>query len=171
MAQREGTMSGGRRSSQREWVTGPGSGGVWCRRIAEPAGNVIALLGRIEATDQAATYRRAAMLFQLKRMLTAHALAEEDVIYPMLHDDLQRAESAGRLYREHADMKMRLFELEHNAKDDASWIEDLRTLRRVVEEHTREEEQEEFPKLRAALGEARTADLLGEAQREKSMVL
>ena len=43
--------------------------------------------------------RRNAMLLQLKRMLTAHALAEEDIVYPMLHDDAQRREQAKKLYR------------------------------------------------------------------------
>jgi hemerythrin superfamily protein len=203
MAQHESRMWGGRRSSQREWITGRdlaafGAGALvsfLASRVAPPATgralgslramagtdpfdalaqdhrNLIALFGRIEATEQTATYRRATMLFQLKRMLTAHALAEEDVVYPMLRDDAQRAEAASRLYREHADMKIRLFELEHKSKDDPSWIEDLRALRRIFEEHARDEEQEEFPKLREALDEARRADLLGQVQREKSMLL
>ena len=132
---------------------------------------VLALLDRLAETDNTATMRRAAMLFQVKRMLTAHALAEEDVIYPMLHDDAHRAEEAKKLYREHADIKVRLFELEHKAKDGASWIEDLHALRRIVADHAREEEETEFPKLRAALDERRTSNLLGEVHCEKSMLL
>jgi hemerythrin superfamily protein len=139
--------------------------------LAQDHRKVLALLDRLAETDNAATIRRAAMLFQVKRMLTAHALAEEDIIYPMLHDDAHRAEEAKKLYREHADIKVRLFELEHKAKDDPSWIEDLRALRRLVAEHAREEEETEFPKLRAALDERRTSNLLGEVHREKSMLL
>jgi hemerythrin superfamily protein len=139
--------------------------------LAQDHRKVMALFDTIEATDETATVRRAAMLLQLKRMLTAHALAEEDVVYPMLRDDAGRSEEANRMYREHADIKIRLFELEHKPKDDLSWIEDLRALRRVVGEHVRVEEQNEFPRLRAALDEARTTDLLGEVQREKSMLL
>jgi len=132
---------------------------------------VLALLDRLAETVNAATMRRAAMLFQVKRMLTAHALAEEDIIYPMLHDDAHRAEEAKKLYREHADIKVRLFELEHKAKDGPSWIEDLHALRRIVSDHAREEEETEFPKLRAALDERRTSNLLGEVHCEKSMLL
>jgi hemerythrin superfamily protein len=111
------------------------------------------------------------MLFQAKRMLTAHALAEEDIIYPMLHDDAHRAEQAIQLYREHADMKIRLFELEHAAKDSSKWLDDLRSLHQIVEKHAKEEEEVEFPKLRAALNDRRTANLLSEVHREKAMLL
>jgi hemerythrin superfamily protein len=139
--------------------------------LAQDHRKVLALLDRLAETDNAATMRRAAMLFQVKRMLTAHALAEEDIVYPMLHDDAHRAEEARKLYGEHADIKVRLFELEHKAKDDRSWVEDIRALRRIIAEHAREEEETEFPKLRAALGERRTSNLLGEVHREKSMIL
>jgi hemerythrin superfamily protein len=139
--------------------------------LAQDHRKLLALLDTIAETPNDAVGRRTAMLFQAKRMLSAHALAEEDIVYPMLCDDAHRREQASRLYREHADLKIRLFELEHKAKDDPSWVEDLRALRRVVAEHAREEEESEFPKLRAALGEQRTASLLGEVGREKAMLL
>jgi hemerythrin superfamily protein len=129
------------------------------------------LFEAIEATDNSATMRRAAMLFQLKRMVTAHALAEEDIIYPMLRDDAHRKEQALKLYRDHAEVKVKLFELEHRPKDDPSWMTELKALHHMIESHAREEEQVEFPKLRAALDEAQCANLMGEVQREKSMLL
>jgi hemerythrin superfamily protein len=132
---------------------------------------LLKLLDTIEQTDQSARGRRAALLFQLKRTLTAHALAEEDVIYPMLHDDAERQDMARRLYREHADMKVRLFELEHQPKDDPAWMHKLRELRRIIEQHAHQEETSEFPALRSALGKDRTAQLLSEVQREKALVL
>jgi len=139
--------------------------------LAEDHKKVLALFGRIEETDNSAVTRRNAMLLQVKRMLTAHALAEEDIVYPMLHDDAQRREQAKKLYSEHAAMKVRLFELEHKAKDDPTWIEELRELHRVVAEHAHEEEQIEFPKLRAALNQTQCTTLLGDVSREKSMLL
>jgi hemerythrin superfamily protein len=139
--------------------------------LAQDHQKVLALFDRIEATDDSAIARRNSMLFQLKRMLTAHALAEEDIVYPMLHDDAQRRDQAKRLYREHAEVKVRLFELEHKAKHDPTWIEDLRTLHQMILQHAQEEEQIEFPKLRAALDNAQCVNLLGEVQREKSMLL
>src|ERR671922_163926 len=64
--------------------------------LAQDHRKALALFERIEATEPSATARRAMMLFQLKRMLTAHALAEEDVVYPMLRDDAHRNEEATR---------------------------------------------------------------------------
>src|SRR6266566_3275413 len=108
--------------------------------LAQDHQKVLALFDRIEATDDIAIARRNSMLQQLKRMLTAHALAEEDIVYPMLHDDAHRREQATKLYREHAEVKVRLFELEHKAKDDPTWIQDLRTLHRMIAQHAQEEE-------------------------------
>jgi hemerythrin superfamily protein len=139
--------------------------------LAQDHMKVLALFGRIEQTENSAVMRRNAMLLQLKRMLTAHALAEEDIVYPMLHDDAQRQEQAKKLYSEHAMVKVKLFELEHKAKDDPTWIDDLRALHRMVAEHVHEEEQIEFPKLRAALDQSQCTNLLGEVSREKSMLL
>jgi hypothetical protein len=47
---------------------------------------------------------------------------------------------------------VRRFELEHEAKDDPTWIEDLRTLQQIIRQPAEEEEEEqiEFPKPRAA---------------------
>ena len=139
--------------------------------LAQDHRKVLALIDHIEATDPAARARRSMMLFQLKRMLTAHALAEEDIIYPMLRDDAEREEMASRLYREHAEVKVRLFELEHRAKDDPNWIAELRGLRALIAEHARQEEESEFPRLRAVLGRSRTAGLLSEVQGEKALLL
>ena len=139
--------------------------------LAQDHKKVLALFEAIEATDNSATMRRAAMLLQLKRMLTAHALAEEDIIYPMIRDDAHRKEQAIKLYRDHAEVKVKLFELEHKPKDDPSWMPELRELHHMIETHAREEEQMEFPKLRAALDEGRCANLMGEVQREKSLLL
>ena len=139
--------------------------------LAQDHQKVLALFDRIEATDDTAIARRSAMLLQLKRMLTEHALAEEDIVYPMLHDDARRGAQAKKLYREHAEVKVRLFELEHKAKDDPTWIADLRSLHRMIQQHVQEEETIEFPKLRAALDNSQCANLLGEVQREKSMLL
>ncbi len=139
--------------------------------LAQDHRNVLALFDVIGKTDASARLRRSTLLFQLKRMLTAHALAEEDIIYPMLRDDARRVEAANQLYREHAEMKIRLFELEHQAKDDPGWSTKLRELREIIAAHARQEEESEFPRLRAALDGQGKSRLLGEIGREKALVL
>jgi hemerythrin superfamily protein len=139
--------------------------------LAQDHRNLLGVFDAIERTDSSARLRRATLLFQIKRMLTAHALAEEDIIYPMLRDDVQRQEMANQLYREHAEMKIHLFELEHQAKEDAGWIAKLRDLRGIIEKHARQEEDSEFPRLRAALSGDGKSRLLGEIRREKALLL
>ena len=139
--------------------------------LAQDHKRALALFDRLEATDASMVSRRSAMLLQLKRMIAAHALAEEDIIYPMLCDDAHRREQALKLYRDHSEVKVKLFELEHKAKDNPSWIEDLRALRQLFASHAQEEENLEFPKLRAALDESRRSSLVGEVSREKALLL
>jgi hypothetical protein len=74
--------------------------------LAQDHRRVLALMTRIEATDQSAITRRNIMLTQLKRMIAAHSLAEEDIVYPMLHEDAHRREQANKLYRDHAEVKV-----------------------------------------------------------------
>jgi hemerythrin superfamily protein len=139
--------------------------------LAQDHQKALAVFDRIDATDTSMVTRRNMLLTQLKRMITAHALAEEDIVYPMLYDDAHRREQALKLYRDHAEIKVKLFELEVKPKDDPSWIEDLRTLRQIFASHAHEEETVEFPKLRAALDNSGRVNLLGKLSREKSLLL
>jgi hemerythrin superfamily protein len=139
--------------------------------LAQDHQRVLAVFDRLEATDTSMISRRNAILTQLKRMIAAHALAEEDIVYPMLCDDAHRREQALKLYRDHAEIKVKLFELEVKPKKDPSWIEDLRSLRQLIASHAHEEETVEFPRLRAALDESRRVNLLGKVSREKSLLL
>jgi hemerythrin superfamily protein len=139
--------------------------------LAQDHQKALAMFDRIAATDDAMVMRRNVLLTQLKRMLSAHSLAEEDIVYPMLCDDAHRREQALKLYRDHAEIKVKLFELEVKPKDDPSWIGDLRALREIVATHAHEEEAVEFPRLRAALDESRRVNLLGKVSREKSLLL
>jgi len=89
----------------------------------------------------------------------------------MLCDDAHRREEALKLYRDHAEIKVKLFELEVKPKNDPSWISDLRALRQIFAAHAHEEETIEFPRLRAALDNSRRVNLLGKVSREKSLLL
>jgi hypothetical protein len=59
----------------------------------------------------------------------------------------------------------------HGAKDRSKWFDGLRSLHQIVEKHAKEEEDVEFPELRAALDATRTANLVGEVHCEKEMLL
>ncbi len=130
-----------------------------------------ALLGELADTPDQAIFGRTQRLFRLKHRLAAHALAEEDVVYPLLGYHGHAADDARALYREHADMKMLLYKLEQMPKDDPAWRGTLLDLKALIEGHIREEEDVEFPRLRAALDEAGLMRLSAHIHREKALLL
>jgi hemerythrin superfamily protein len=132
---------------------------------------ILSLLDDMEHSPDHATVRRTQLLLRLKRRLAAHALAEEDVVYPLLHDRAHEEEDTRRLYAEHADMKMHLFALEQMPKDDPGWRARAGALRALIAEHARQEEEVDFPKLRDRLDDRATVRLSGSVQREKALVL
>jgi iron-sulfur cluster repair protein YtfE (RIC family) len=133
----------------------------------------IALLRDMEQSQSRgrSAFHRAQLLLRLKRGLAAHALAEEDVVYPLLHDEAKAIEETKHLYDEHADMKIHLHALEQMPKDAPEWTARARALRQLVEEHARQEEDVDFPKLRRALSEQAAARLSSNLQREKALIL
>lgn len=108
----------------------------------------------------------------MKRRLAKHALAEEDVVYPLLNDEADRREAAKHLYDEHAQMKILLFEIEMALMHGEPWDEPVQKLRQMVESHAREEEQEQFPRLREVLNERkRLSQVAGQLHREEALIL
>ena len=55
-----------------------------------------------------------ALFVALSRSRGRHALAEEDVVHPVLHTEA--GAGAQQLYAEHAEMKVHLYELENALK-------------------------------------------------------
>lgn len=129
------------------------------------------LLAAMERSTDDAVYRRTQGLFRLKRRLAAHALAEENAVYPLLASEEERADRARQLYAEHAGIKVHLHALETLPKDSAVWNAHLRDLATLIEDHARDEEQVEFPRLRRRLDAEKAASLAGRIQREKAFIL
>src|SRR5438477_10731248 len=55
---------------------------------------LLALLDKMENARQSSAVRRATLFYLFKRKIAKHAMAEEDVVYPMLTDDAERADAA-----------------------------------------------------------------------------
>jgi iron-sulfur cluster repair protein YtfE (RIC family) len=132
---------------------------------------VVAMLARLEHATDATTAGRMALFLAVKRALTKHSLAEEDVVYPILHDDVHDEEGSLNLYEEHADIKIHLFEAERAIMRDAAWLEPVRALRGVLEEHIRHEEEVEFPKLQRMMDRTRARTMSLGIRREEAMVI
>lgn len=152
-------------------AAGSASGRDPFRALADDHRHIMALLNEMEQTHPSATFRRTQLLLRLKRRLAAHAMAEEDVVYPLLHDRAHEEGDTRRLYGEHADMKMHLFALEQMPKDDPAWLGRVTELKMLIAEHVHQEEEVDFPKLRDALSRRATARLSGSVRREKALLL
>lgn len=129
------------------------------------------LLAQMIQSRGRGTAYRAQLFLRLKRGLAAHATAEEDVIYPLLREEAGAEDAALRFYGEHGRIKTHLYALERLIGDEAAWIARAADLRMLVERHAREEEEVEFPRLRALMDEEEMKRVARHVRREKSMIL
>lgn len=93
---------------------------------------------------------RRAALRDLSMVLTAHANAEEAVLYPAMANESSKA-SAGMAYEEHAMTRIQMGALETLDPMGQDWRDKLGHIRGAVLHHVHEEEGSRFPKLRQAI--------------------
>jgi len=132
---------------------------------------ILATLDRMLAEPADSTAKRATLYLALKRKLAKHALAEEDVVYPLLHNQGEDTEASKELYDEHADMKILLFELEELLKSGEDWSAQVRSLRDIIQDHVNDEEQVVFPKLRQIFDGDHARVVSGQISREEALIL
>jgi iron-sulfur cluster repair protein YtfE (RIC family) len=133
--------------------------------------DILGILGRMQDAGQSSRPRLAALFLSLKRTLGKHALAEEDVVYPVLHAQAGAEEAAKRLYAEHGDIKIHLYAIEQALKDGGGWAPHVQALQTLVARHIQDEELVEFPRLQRSLGADRSRTLAGQIRREEAMLL
>ena len=138
--------------------------------LADDHRQLLSLLTSLAEGAADGAFMNTQRLLRLKRRMAAHALAEEDVVYPVLFEH-ERQEHARRLYAEHAEMKVHLHALEEMAKEGPAFADRVRRLHDLVESHGGEEERDVFPLLRDRLDRQALARLSGQVQREKSFIL
>ena len=132
--------------------------GAWDEALAAEHKATLAVFDLAEKTSTDDSARRSFHLMQIKHMICKHAMQEENAVYAMMRQRGLLSE-AQHLNEDHGVVKQLLFELTMMPKDDARWLQTLRTLRGNLEVHMAEEENDLFPKLRAALSEQENADL------------
>ena len=130
------------------------------------------ILGALEQAESADGAARMPLFLFIKRELTKHAVAEEDVIYPLVADKINDEQGAKLLYEEHGEVKTLLAEIEEalEMSDDLRYRDRLRMLREAVREHAQKEETQIFPRLREVLDDKKRALVTGKVDREKAMV-
>lgn len=132
---------------------------------------LLSLLIRMEETPATNPAKRLFLFLKFKRTIAKHAMAEEDVVYPLLHESADRAEASEKLYKEHADMKIHLFTLQQSIKDEERWKTHVKALREEIQRHADQEEQEEFPRLRALPQTSESSMLQRNIRQEEALIL
>lgn len=139
--------------------------GDWLEGVKAEHKAALALFDALQATDSDHARRRGMLLMQLKHALAKHAFTEENVLYPALREWGDKAD-ADKLNHDHGYVKQYLYTLENMAKDAPDFLMQVAEFRETLEAHIREEEQDVFPKLHAALSEAKNKALTTAANRE-----
>ena len=140
-------------------------------RLKQDHRQILAILDQMVERDDDSTMSPGAQFLTLKRALAKHALAEEDVVYPVLHERAHAVEDAKKLYSEHADMKVHLYGLEDAVKQGRSWDTRVQALRSLIRRHVEDEESVQFPRLEALMDEQLSRATPAQIRREKAMIL
>lgn len=88
---------------------------------------------------------------ELKTALTAHAQAEQEVLYPAMKVIDETRELTLEAYEEHALAMQLMDELEQEDASSETWRAKFMVLKTNVEHHVREEEKELLPKAKRLL--------------------
>lgn len=147
------------------------AGGDPFDRLIQDHRQILSTLDQMLAAPADSTFRRSRLYLMLKRKLAKHAMAEEDVVYPLVQRGSAQDNQSKHLYDEHADMKILLFQLEERLKAGTDWTDLVRPLRDLIHHHADEEENNVFPQLRRSLNESMLPKVSGQIQREEAMVL
>ena len=132
--------------------------GDWDEALAAEHKAVLKLFDALQATDASSTTKRSILLAQMKHALAKHALEEENAVYPALREAGEVA-GADELNTEHGYVKQYLYELDNLPNDSEAFLATVARFRADIEDHMREEEQELFPRLKAALSPERNKQL------------
>jgi hemerythrin-like domain-containing protein len=139
--------------------------GDWDQALTAEHQLTLKVFDALEATTEANTIKRGALLANLKHMLAKHAMEEENVIYPALRE-AGEIDAADELNKEHGYVKQYLYELTELPKDSVGFLPKLRKFRVDIEAHMREEESELFPRLKAKLSAENNKELTAQMNKE-----
>jgi hemerythrin superfamily protein len=106
---------------------------------------------------------------QLYKDLTAHAEAEEEVVYPRVRSFYGQSDTQ-ELYDEQADMKRRLEQIKAISPSNPEIKDRIKDLADIVMDHVRQEESTLFAAIRNNLSSEQTEQLATEFKAAKSKI-
>ena len=117
-----------------------------------------ALFEQIETATDTAT--KAQLLTKVIGALRAHTKIEEEVLYPLIREELQGGTKLfEEAMQEHQEAKKAMNELESLSPDSKEWTDHFEILMHGVLHHAKEEESEMFPKMKEAFGQKKLEEL------------
>ena len=139
--------------------------GDWFDAVKAEHKMALTLFDALQKTSDSDTGKRTTLLTQLKHALGKHAFMEENVLYPALRVNGDRAD-ADKLNHDHGYVKQYLYDLENLDNDPPAYSAKVAEFRAEIEKHIHEEEQAIFPPLHAAMGADGNAKLTAQANKE-----
>ncbi|TDU83954.1 hemerythrin HHE cation binding domain-containing protein [Kribbella voronezhensis] len=113
-----------------------------------------------QITTTADAEQRRDLTDQLIAELVRHSVAEEMFVYPAMRDHLPNGDQAVEHdTQEHKELETLMKQLEGADTGSAEFDDALGNLRRVLLDHVRDEETDQFPQLRAHIPAAKLIDL------------
>lgn len=110
---------------------------------------------QISKSDDAASSKDT-VADEICEKLTVHAQVEEEVFYPAARQVLNTQKLIDEAEAEHAEAKQLIAQIEEMSPEDDAFDTTVKSLRDAIAHHVQEEENEMFPKLKAAGMETRS---------------
>jgi hemerythrin superfamily protein len=123
---------------------------------------------RLLARYHSANGNKGDIVREITSELTAHMDAEERELYPLLRGSIEDGQSLmDDAVKEHAEARGLLADLRRGEEGSFDMDAKVATLRRAVEHHVSDEEDDVFPKARQALGKTRLVEIGSRLARAK----
>jgi len=132
---------------------------------------ITTLIEVLLGTDETEAKRRTGLVARLVEQISAHARAEQEVVYPLLAADAGVGALAKEAIEEHGAIEGVLRDLVACDVHDELWIAKLTALRDAVRGHVAREEGEVFDALRRILDDARSEQVAHDFERRKAVLV
>ena len=152
----------------REVLAQTAAGGDWFAMVQAHHALIARSFDKLLASSKSTYLSRQELVATIGYQLTAHSVAEENVVYPAIAMNGTMTD-ADKLYLDQAHAKVMNAQLEMQAemKDKGDWMEAGRALQVAVLRHAKEDEEARiFPALKAALDPTMNAMLATRYRRE-----
>ena len=155
----------------RETLTGSTPENDLRARLHADHGEVAKLIDELLATGDYEIAMREDLRNQIVVGLTAHARAEEEVVYTWLQQDATTESDTRHAWREHDEIDQALAAVKAADAGDPSLKEKVEALKSVVTHHVHDEENELLPKAETRFGQAQLAQLIAPFNSRKTELM